>query len=74
MENGYLARDKNGRLWWYKDKPIRRDESFMIANHPENGEAVAMPVYDDKFKDITWENSPALYATFKLEGGKQYAL
>lgn len=65
MKSIWLARDKNGDLWGYSDKPIRGEEIFKIS-----GEDMVFSVTDSLFPEITWENSPVEF-TIKLEEEQQ---
>lgn len=52
MKSIWLARDKNGELWGYLDKPIRGEETFNTF-----GEC-SFSIIDESFPEITWGNSP----------------
>ena len=58
----WIARDKNGSLWIYKQKPERMEKSFDI----EFGIHERMYLDPDDFKEVTWENSP-LQVELKLK-------
>ena len=47
----WIARDKNGSLYAYLNKPKRFEKTF---EDPE----VSMNLPKDDFKDVSWENSP----------------
>lgn len=47
----WIARDKNGELCLYKSKPWRCGQCFDF-------DEVFMPMDEDMFPEITWENSP----------------
>ena len=53
----WIARDKNGELCLYKSKPWRCGQCFDF-------DEVFMPMDEDMFPEITWENSPK---EFKLK-------
>lgn len=48
----WIARDKDGSLWLYTNKPTRKDRVFA------DGKAFSLLVPQDLFKEVTWENSP----------------
>ena len=56
MKRIWIARDKNGELWVYSNKPIR-DEEIFIRPCSEHS-MVSIKGDDDLFPEITWENSP----------------
>lgn len=62
MKSIWLARDKNGELWGYYDKPIRGEEIFKCS-----GKAMEFSVIDKLFPEITWENSPIEFIQNKEE-------
>lgn len=47
----WIARDKNGELCLYKSKPCRCGQCFDF-------DEVFMPMDEDMYPEITWENSP----------------
>lgn len=49
----WIARDKGGHLWLYKDKPYLDDEIFMPTRL---GLCWKIPV--DYYPEVTFENSP----------------
>lgn len=51
MTSIWLARDKDGNLWGYLDKPIRGEKFF-------HGESTGFSIIGNLFPEITWENSP----------------
>lgn len=55
MESIWLARDKDGNLWGYIPKPIRREEDF-VSGSQINSVVINMP--NHHFQEVTWENSP----------------
>lgn len=60
MENKtlWIARDKNGELFLYLEKPGKADEHFFIKDDEEFNpfRALELPVSD--YPSVTWENSP----------------
>ena len=62
MKSIWLARDKNGELWGYLDKPIRGEEIFKIY-----GEDMGFSIIDNLFPEITWENSPVEFIKKEME-------
>ena len=64
MESIWLARDKDGNLWGYSPKPIRKEEVFVSASQ-DNRIIISMP--NDHFQEITWENSPIEFIQNKEE-------
>lgn len=59
----YVARDKNGKLWFYIGKPFRGDTEFYTNAHKG---VMLMSQYSVKFfglnendyKDLKWEDEP----------------
>lgn len=49
----WIARNKNGALWAYSSKPKRNNTYFMPSD-----ESDYLALFDNDFKDVTWENSP----------------
>lgn len=62
MKRIWIARDKNGELWGYLDKPIRGEEIFKNF-----GEDMSFSIIDNLFPKITWENSPIEFIQNKGE-------
>lgn len=58
----YVARDKDGTLWLYLGKPVRKKESFecnihgKIIAHSSYFEGLGLNVND--YKDLKWEDEP----------------
>ena len=52
----YVARDKNGSLWLYIDKPFRRDTYFYGYTFSINFKKIGLN--KDDFKDLKWEDDP----------------
>ena len=52
----YVARDKNGSLWLYIDKPFRRDTYFYGYTLSINFKKIGLN--KDDFKDLKWEDEP----------------
>ena len=50
----WIARNKNGALWAYDSKPIRNNAYFITPSD----ESKCFAIFDNDFKDVTWENSP----------------
>ena len=48
----WIARDSDGSLWVYEEKPIRRTNVFQ-PNFKEWSR-----INNDLFQEVTWENSP----------------
>ena len=64
--DGWVARDKDGEIFFYRDKPIR-DNSFWYDSLPEGG-YFGLP--RDFFPDVTWESEP-LDVTIAIKPKKQ---
>ena len=47
----WLARDRNGMLYVYEKRPIRKDEMFLCSDGD-------MDVVMWDIPNVTWENSP----------------
>lgn len=55
----WIARDKNGSLYAYLNKPTRFEDVFGETDTLEDAKTVVyMELPQDDFKDVTWENSP----------------
>ena len=63
MKSIWLARDKNGELWGYLNKPIRGEEFFN-----DHGEGIGFSITEKLFSEITWENSPVEFSKKTMEG------
>lgn len=50
----WLARDKNNCIYLYTEKPIKGDTFFYLMSWKKSIRIDD----DDKFPEITWENSP----------------
>lgn len=48
----WIARDKDGSLWLYTNKPTRKEDVFA------DGKAFSLLIPQDLFEEVTWENSP----------------
>jgi len=53
----WIARDKDGSLWIYEDKPIR-DEVKWVCKHKSHLGFFSEIVEFPPFSNVTWENSP----------------
>ena len=50
----WIARDRDGSLWLYGNKPKKLVNMFV-----EDGEYESLGTIDDyQFPEVTWENSP----------------
>lgn len=65
MEKLWIARDKNGYLYLYNNKPIRNKEFDSFEINDDESECKNIILYDDSieldselFPEVTWENSP----------------
>lgn len=65
METLWIARDKNGYLYLYNNKPIRNEEFDSFEINDDESECENIVLYDDSieldselFPEVTWENSP----------------
>lgn len=65
----WLARDEDDELWLYLyDEPTKLENCGLFRNNTIgyiNQAAIHIEETDDKYKDITWENSP-VELTYKL--------
>ena len=72
VETGWLAADKDGCLFYYKDKPPTKSESYEGIWATNGKMAKAKPIYLNdmfpKFPFITWENSPISIEALLNEG------
>ena len=56
----WIARNEDGSLWMFDDKPIKI-ENFWVVNHESEKYTKPKPpkpLYDWYFQEITFENSP----------------
>jgi hypothetical protein len=53
----WIARDHDGSLWLYKEKPIRKGLCFVPPAESVNERAIPL---DNKglYPEVTWDNSP----------------
>ena len=55
----WIARDKDGRLALYKNKPLKREfksiGDYVDMEHPFH---VSFVIDKQAFPEVTWENSP----------------
>ncbi len=49
----WLARDKNGDLWLYKEKPLKVQTMFL-----EGTDSESMQLLGYAYPNVTFENSP----------------
>jgi hypothetical protein len=59
----WIARDKNGGLSAYREKPERQDKMFAVVHNDEREakggyRSAYLKLYEEEFPQITWENSP----------------
>ena len=50
----WIARDRDGSLWLYEDKPIRDEDRWVCKSNLGCAEIVEYCL----FSKVTWENSP----------------
>lgn len=53
IETGYIARDENGKLYWYTNKPSKREHTWYSSYQCMLITSAPLPV---KFDFITWED------------------
>lgn len=53
----WIARDSNGDLNVYEEKPIRSKDYFGILTKG-NSFVAYLGINSDSFPEVTWENSP----------------
>lgn len=51
----WVARDKDGELWLYNNKPVKTDFAGIFHNGPLGD---GMPIDDRIYPEITYDNSP----------------
>ena len=58
----WIARDEDGSLWMFDDKPIKVKNFWGINREGANYTplTLASPLYDRYFPEVTYENSPQL--------------
>lgn len=54
----WIARDKDGDLYVYQNKPIKRGLAGLFECQCENEEAEKIEDLHYLFPSVTWENSP----------------
>lgn len=60
----YVARDKDGTLWLYMGKPIRRDGMFVSCLGKggrclgRDGDLEMFGLNENDYKDLKWEDEP----------------
>ena len=54
----FVARDKSGLLFCYKDKPIKLEKIGIFSQGDSNNYMIG--INKDDFKEVTWENSPQM--------------
>lgn len=50
--DGWVARNKNGELWWHEKNPWRGAEGWI----PRNRNIIS--ISNDSFPSVTWESEP----------------
>ena len=60
----WIARDKNGELYLYKSKPWRCKED---TNGHFDCDEILLPMDEDMYPEITWENSPKEFNLKEVE-------
>ncbi len=60
----WIARDKNGELYLYKSKPWRCKED---TNGHFDCDEILLPMDEDMYPEITWENSPKKFELKAVE-------
>ena len=56
----WVARDKDGSLWMYDDKPILSEYGWWGSCKIDSKTKPAKPLHDWYFPEVTFENSPQL--------------
>ena len=54
----WIARDKNGELWCYTDKPVLNTDSEMYSADFSLERTISQELYSEWFPEVTFENSP----------------
>ena len=52
----WVARDKNGELWIYRNKPFRYMMKMAFASRGNND--IYLRLDESMFKSVKWKNSP----------------
>jgi len=60
----WIARDKNQRLYVYKNKPERGWEGF---EEDDSYRLTCFEISQTLFPEVTWENSPKKVKSIKIE-------
>ena len=53
-QEGWLARDGDGELWWYKLKPEKKKESWSVGSVTYSFKGILN--FEQHFRFITWED------------------
>lgn len=53
----WVARDKNGELWLFENKPLRGFDTWL---NPDGDDVQCMMINPKHFLSITWESEPLL--------------
>lgn len=56
MEKYWIARDKDGTLWLFDEKPVRSTATWELGDCEEIPYFTYLP--NDKFPEITWNDEP----------------
>lgn len=71
-QEGWLARDDDGELWWYKLKPEKKKEHWSIG--PVTYSFKGILDFEQHFRFITWEDEEPWAVEdlrkLKVEGGE----
>lgn len=54
--SSYIARDYNGRLYLYSQKPVQLSDGWLIDNSYEDMDGNIFEICPDFFEFITWES------------------
>lgn len=58
MMKFYIARDKDNRLYLYRDKPFKGDAIFICQCNNTKHWSEYFELDESLFPEVTWENSP----------------
>lgn len=53
-QDGWLTRDEDGELWWYRDKPKKRESSWSVNGVTYSFRGILN--FKQYFRFITWED------------------
>ena len=68
----WIARDGNGKLFVYEDKPKMFENEFMCGDSNTSTKLASLPLFKNIFKDVTFEKSPIRFRDVLDEVERRY--